>query len=285
MRIKFVDSEGNPVKVSEDFENQVEYALKNIHRTRKRYKVNARKLVLSVVCAILFITTGIIVYAMSNKPQEPEVTQTILSDISYPIIEVTPLPTTTPSPTTTPTSEPEPEYFKPEKLDTYLFDIVVEECETLNIPVNFVLAVMKTETQDFNASATNHNTNGTYDSGIMQINSSNIQHFSERYDLPEFAENPHDPENNIRVGIRYLAENYHVYYEYYDGDEIKTLLATAGSYNRGVSNQNKYKNVYDYNARVYAHYQNLEAGIDENINYQTDIPPIKEWLRNNISLA
>ena len=65
-------------KVSEDFENQVEYALKNIHRTRKRYKVNARKLVLSVVCAILFITTGIIVYAMSNKPQEPEVTQTII---------------------------------------------------------------------------------------------------------------------------------------------------------------------------------------------------------------
>ena len=283
MGIKFVDSRGNDIEVSKELETQVEKVLNRAAKKQKKRRINVKKMLLAIACMICFITTGIIVYAMSNKPAEPEITETILTDISYPVIEVTKEPEPTSSPT--PTPEPEPQYFKPEKLDTYLFEVVVEECESLNIPVNLVLAVMKTETQDFNTGATNHNTNGTYDSGIMQINSSNIEHFAERYDLPEFAENPHDPENNIRIGIRYLAENYHVYYDDYNGDEIKTLLATAGSYNRGVSNQNKYKNIYDYNARVYAHYKNLEAGIDENINYQTDIPPIKEWLRNNISLA
>lgn len=280
MKIKFVDIEGNPVSVSKEFENQVRRALKNTPRKRKKRRLDLRKLslVMFIVCA--FIATGIIVYAMSNRPEDVEIQETALTYTSYPTVKVTETPE--PTPTITPT---ELEYFKPEKLDTYLFEVVVEECESLDIPVNFVLAVMKTETQNFDATATNHNTNGTYDSGIMQINSSNIQHFSESYNLPEFAENPHDPENNIRVGIRYLAENYHVYYDYYNGDEIKTLLATAGSYNRGVSNQNKYKNIYDYNARVYAHYKNLEAGIDKNINYQTAIPPIEEWLRNNISLA
>lgn len=281
MKIKFVDIEGNPVSVSKEFENQVRRALKNTPRKRKKRRLDLRKLslVMFIVCA--FIATGIIVYAISNRQEDVEIQETALAYTSYPTVKVTETPE--PTPTITPT--PELEYFKPEKLDTYLFEVVVEECESLDIPVNFVLAVMKTETQDFDATDTNHNTNGTYDSGIMQINSSNIHHFSESYNLPEFAENPHDPENNIRVGIRYLAENYHVYYDYYNGDEIKTLLATAGSYNRGVSNQNKYKNIYDYNARVYAHYKNLEAGIDKNINYQTAIPPIKEWLRNNISLA
>lgn len=175
-------------------------------------------------------------------------------------------------------------YMKPKNLDSELFDVVIEECENLNIPVNFVLAVMKTETQDFNTSSVNHNSNGTHDSGIMQINSSNIESFAHRYNIPEFADNPYDPVANIRVGIRYLAEHYSTYLIQYERDVDKAILAASGAYNRGAYNQNKYQNIYDYNARVYKHYTNLENGLDVNVNYQSEIPAFKSELQGRVSL-
>lgn len=173
---------------------------------------------------------------------------------------------------------------KPKNLDAELFNVVTEECENLNIPINFVLAVMKTETQDFNVDEVGYNSNGTCDSGIMQINSSNIQYFADRYNIPEFADNPKDPIANLRVGIRHLAENYHTYLCQYEGDIDKAILAASGAYNRGAYNQNKYRNIYDYNARVYKHYTNLENGLDISVNYQTEIPVFKEELQRSISL-
>ena len=95
--------------------------------------------------------------------------------------------------------------------------------------------------------------------------------------------NPKDPVNNIKLGIRNLAEYWNAYAESYD-DTIQVLLATAGAYNRGASNQNKYKNVYEYNARVYAHYCNIIEGIDKTISYSSEIPEVKEYLRSKYKL-
>lgn len=175
-------------------------------------------------------------------------------------------------------------HIKPKNLDADLFEVVLEECENLDIPVNFVLAVMKTETQNFNVNDVSYNSNGTCDNGIMQINSSNVENFAIRYNIPEFASNPCDPIYNIRVGIRYLAEHYHTYLCQYEGDIDKSILAASGAYNRGAYNQNKYRNIYDYNARVYKHYMNLENGLDVNVNYTEEIPAFKEELQRNISL-
>lgn len=176
------------------------------------------------------------------------------------------------------------QYFKPEALSPELFDVVVSECNSTGLPVNVALAIMKTETQTFATNSTNHNNNGSYDCGIMQINSTNINSFAKIYKCPEFASDPYNPVSNITVGIRHLASMWNVYINKYNQDEIKALLATAGGYNRGVSNQNKYNNIYEYNARAYAHYINLCNNQDVNINYATEIPSIKLHLKNNITL-
>lgn len=271
----FIDLSQEP---HENVEEQIEeiHARRALRKKRKSRNLRIFTLFLSILLVILIMLLLQMVYTHIIGV---EASNTAVNEIQYISVPQTP------PPTSSPIASSQPKYFKPQLLDEHLFEIVVEECTKLDIPVNFVLAIMKTETQDFNIHDTSYNNNGTYDSGLMQINSSNIKHFSERYNLPEFTENPYDPENNIRIGIRHLAENYHIYYDQYGGDVIKTILATAGSYNRGKSSQDKYKNVYEYNARVYAHYQNLEADIDENINYQSDIPVIKEWLQNNISLG
>ena len=150
------------------------------------------------------------------------------------------------------------------------------------MPVEVVLAIMKTESQSFNVNARSSNPDGSYDSGIMQINSGNISAFARRYSVPEFRNNPMDPVANVTVGIRHIAEMYNAYKESYQ-DEIRTLLATAGGYNRGVRNQNKYKNIYDYNTKTYLHYQNIINNIDANIDY-SKISEAKQQLRNIINL-
>lgn len=172
--------------------------------------------------------------------------------------------------------------FKPQAISDELFQVIVNECNNSNVPLNVVLAIMKTESQSFNINARSSNSDGSYDSGIMQINSGNIAGFAKRYNVPEFANNPMDPVANVTVGVRHIAEMYNAYNESYQ-DEIKTLLATAGGYNRGVRNQNKYKNIYDYNTKTYLHYQNIINGIDTNIDYSS-ISEAKQQLRSTINL-
>lgn len=173
---------------------------------------------------------------------------------------------------------------RPESLSAELYDLVILESEAYNIPAEIVLSIMKTETQSFNTEAINYNSNGTYDSGIMQINSSNINWMAETYNCPEFRNNPKDAKANITVGIRHLASIYNAYFQHYNGDITKCLLATAGAYNRGISNQNKYRNVYEYSARVFAHYSNIVNHIDTNINYAQEIPQILAYLKNEVIL-
>lgn len=247
----------------------------------KRYKVKLYKLIPMViillsVTALSAVTLFALISADGPKTE------------SSPVLEVNTV--TTDDEETIYNSEEvaqsaaEPQVMKPANLPENLYDLVISESEVNNIPAEFVLAVMKTETQSFNTDAINYNSNGTYDSGIMQINSSNINWMSEKFDCPEFASNPCDPVANITVGIRYLASIYTAYQQHYGEDITKCILATAGAYNRGVSNQNKYKNIYEYNAKVFAHYSNIANGIDVNIDYAKEMPSILNYLRNEVIL-
>lgn len=282
MDYQFVNVKGEPIEVSEE----IQEALSNIHivpRNRNKGIYVKRICLLTIFAWLVYLIFNlcIMTYSQNNQLDIDDYAEVSIN-IQEPVITSAEIDSSTYCDDTV--IEDSITHMRPEKLPESLFQVVISECEANNIPVNVVLAVMKTETQDFNTKAVNYNSNGTYDSGIMQINSSNIPGFAKRYNCPEFATNPHDAVANITVGVRYLAENYNVYLEHYEGDTLKTLLATAGAYNRGVGNQNKYKNIYEYNARVYAHWCNLENGIDANINYAEVIPNIKEELQRTVQL-
>lgn len=247
----------------------------------RRLRVNLYRF--TSVMIILFTISAVCVHLMSShKETTKRVEQVIINDAS----SANTVDTITEK-ADTQISEPittECAVMRPASLSPELYDLVILESGIYNIPAEIVIAIMKTETQSFNTEAVNYNSNGTYDSGIMQINSSNINWMAETYNCPEFRNNPRDAKANITVGIRHLASIYNAYLQHYNGDITKCLLATAGAYNRGIGNQNKYRNIYEYSARVFAHYSNIVNHVDTNINYAEEIPQILAYLKNEVIL-
>jgi soluble lytic murein transglycosylase-like protein len=78
-----------------------------------------------------------------------------------------------------------------------------EASQSYGIPVNVLQAVAQTES-NFNASAKGRNKNGTYDIGLMQINSGWLPELS-KYGLTE--DSLSDPCVNLKVGAWVLANN------------------------------------------------------------------------------
>lgn len=253
------------------------------HRRKRRAKV-----LLTIICLILAIVTLIhtITIWAANIASKDDISSVIMYDeplyIAQPLVEIIAEESVEELEVEESAQPEEPQVFKPQAISDELFNVIQTECANSNVPVEVVLAIMKTESQSFNVNAKSSNSDGSYDSGIMQINSGNISAFARRYNVPEFRNNPMDPVANVTVGIRHIAEMYNAYKESYQ-DDVRTLLATAGGYNRGVRNQNKYKNIYDYNTKTYLHYQNIINNIDINVDYSI-VGETKQQLRNTINL-
>lgn len=88
------------------------------------------------------------------------------------------------------------------------------------VPAALIAAIMQAESEG-NPSATNHNSNGTTDYGLMQINQA-----------PERGlTNPFDPTENINAGAQELAQDLKA-----SGGSIQ---AAAGMYNAGIAGYSK----------------------------------------------
>jgi len=99
-----------------------------------------------------------------------------------------------------------------ETIIALIFSIALE----MGLPPNFILAIALTENDSLNPMAINHNTNGTIDKGIMQLNSSWF-----------FHDEWYDPEINIRAGCFFIKN-------LLDNDEIETYWMAALAYNAGI---------------------------------------------------
>jgi soluble lytic murein transglycosylase-like protein len=72
-----------------------------------------------------------------------------------------------------------------------------------NIPLSILGKLIDAESE-FDKSATNWNSNGTFDAGLMQLNSSNYAEFKWRFNNGRNYD-PYDPETNLRIGCQYLS--------------------------------------------------------------------------------
>lgn len=80
-------------------------------------------------------------------------------------------------------------------------EFVYDECLKYdNVTYEEALAVMMTENAKFDAKAVNYNTNGTYDTGLFQINSVNAQWLNEKLGITDLT----NPYQNIQAGIYIL---------------------------------------------------------------------------------
>ena len=101
--------------------------------------------------------------------------------------------------------------------------MVIASAVRQGVDPNLALAVA-THESSLNPNAVNHNTNGTTDWGVMQLNDTTVQTLG--------VVNPTDPQQNIDAGVGLLAH----YDQVYNGDQSKILWAYAagpGSVQRG----------------------------------------------------
>jgi soluble lytic murein transglycosylase-like protein len=99
--------------------------------------------------------------------------------------------------------------------------LVIAAAQQYGVDPNIALGIAAHES-GFNPNATNHNTNGTTDWGVMQLNDTTVQTMG--------VSNPLDPQQNIDAGVRLIAN----LLAKYGGDAYKALWAYAsGSGNVG----------------------------------------------------
>ena len=109
-------------------------------------------------------------------------------------------------------------------INSFLF----AETYIYGIPETILLHLIETES-NFNPNAINYNKNGTIDYGLMQLNSSNIEYFTWKFN--DFV--PFDPMNvkdNLFIGCAYL---------YYLYEYTGTWYDAIWAYNAGPGNWKK----------------------------------------------
>lgn len=188
------------------------YGQKYVIRWTPRLK---RKLLIIVV-VIFFI--GLVVgfavgrvSAVDNKDENvvevtkapisttPLITDTPKEETEKPVVDTIVIPV-----------EPKIAYFDV-PLSTDLQDYIFSLCESNNVPVALIMAMIETESS-FRANIIS----GTNDYGLMQINSINHEWLSEEYGITDFL----DPYQNVFCGITIIAGHL----EKTDGDITKALM-------------------------------------------------------------
>lgn len=103
--------------------------------------------------------------------------------------------------------------------DTSLVDFAWEEANRAGLDPLLVLAVIEQES-GWNVNAINHNSNGTTDEGLGQINSGTWPSLAKALNLTD----PMDPRQNIKATVYYLS---------YLSRQYTSTAAILTSYNRG----------------------------------------------------
>ena len=99
--------------------------------------------------------------------------------------------------------------------------MIVAAAQQFGVPPNIALGVASHES-GFNPNAVNHNTNGTTDYGVMQLNTLTVQTMG--------VSDPMDPQQNINAGVQLLSN----LLNQYGGNTYNALWAYAsGSGNVG----------------------------------------------------
>lgn len=116
----------------------------------------------------------------------------------------------------------------PRDFDPKILKFIIKTCRESGIDYELIFALIAVESS-WDIHARNKNKNGTIDYGLMQLNSSYINEFIERYGSPKKKYQPKiNVYDNIEIGIRHFAR----LYKEWNGDSLLALY----SYNCGKRN-------------------------------------------------
>lgn len=202
--------------------------------------VAAFSLLFLIICKMS--STVIVLAAKSDPADDVYIAEAVEASVSPPTkaIEISVPPSSA--------SESEAFYIEQislsEELQKYIYDL----CKERNISYDLILAVIKRES-NFNVNSIGYNDNGSYDSGLMQINSCHLESIEDTYGFTDIM----NPYNNVLVGIDMLSENINEY------GEVGGLMAYnlgSGGYEDAVAAG---INSTSYSDQVLAYKSEIEA--------------------------
>ena len=153
----------------------------------------------------------------------------------------------------------EPEYIefsnKPINMSDEYYNYVVQAAKDNNIPITVILATMTTENESYDPYAKSKNDNDTYDMGLCQVNSNYYEEFGKKYNIDNF--NPYDPKQAIEFIAKHMKYLSDYGIENYNLSDEDSYIFAAGAYNRGLGNECKYRNMYDYKEKFINNYKSF----------------------------
>lgn len=150
------------------------------------------------------------------------------------------------------------------EIDEEVLEYIWGKSEEFDFDYLLVLAIIGVES-NYGRVKKNTNNNGTIDSGIMQINSSNIKWLSELAGIDNV-----DPNNDYHsIDMAFELMNYERKYweeQGYTGNDVE--LVTIMAYNMGQGNMKRYLKKYGltknaYAKKVYSEVESLKSKIKE----------------------
>lgn len=133
--------------------------------------------------------------------------------------------------------------FKPNNMKESTFNIIYNICNQENVPIECILSIITVENELYNENEIYKNKDGSTDIGLCQINSKYINYFADKYNINNL--NP----LNVSDSVLFLTRHFKYLTECANNKGLYGLdsyMFAAGAYNRGLSNEIKYGNMYDY---------------------------------------
>lgn len=150
---------------------------------------------------------------------------------------------------------------KPDTMTDSLFDIIYNTSNDENVPIECILSIITIENEFYNESECYVNTDGSKDIGLCQVNSKYIDYFGEKYNISNF--NP----LNVNDSVTFLARHFKYLTQCANNEGlygIDAYLFAAGAYNRGLTNETKYQNMYSYKHKFLDTYNGFISNNEEN---------------------
>lgn len=198
------------------------------------YNDLSNKLLIECMGALNY--TEVIMKSSVTTPT-PTPTQVASSPTPTPTTSVTPVPSANTDSSSTPSTSNKVELNRvTRRMRIYDIELLPEYqhylykmCKEYNVDMELALGVMMRENSTFNPKLTHKNKNGTIDTGLMQINSCNVEWLNNAIGIT----NLFDPYQNIHAGV-YILSNLCNNYDY----SIHEILI---SYNAGQGGMRKLK--------------------------------------------
>lgn len=236
--------------------------MRRVVRKRRKYRINKVKFARFIIISLAFIALmvwlfSLMINAIYNMVFKHDETANVNNVTNIDVVEVIPVSSQVYASDCITCEIEETNKIdyskKPEGLEDTYYKHVIEISDEENVPSEVILAIMTTENELYDVNATCKNSNGTIDMGLCQINSSYVDYFADTYDIENL--DPYNAEDAITFVARHMKYLSNYAKDKYDLSEKDSYIFAAGAYNRGLGNECKYRNMYEYKEKFIKNYE------------------------------